>query len=57
METLLSLESVRKVWGARDRALNRAKEYVYLSGPSAKEAENWASQPGCRPERQPGKPA
>jgi hypothetical protein len=56
MEILLPYESVRKVWGARDRTESRAEEHVILTGPSAKEAESWASQPGCRPERQPGKP-
>jgi len=57
METLLSLESVRKVWDARDRPLNSAREHVYLNDPNAKKAESWAAQPGCRFRRQPGKPA
>lgn len=48
MEILLLHESVRKAWGARDRPVSRAREHVCLSGPSAKEAESWALQPGCR---------
>ena len=43
METLLSLESVRKVWDARDRPLNSAREHVYLNDPNAKKAESWAA--------------
>jgi hypothetical protein len=56
METLLTQESVKQVWGARDRLGIRAKEHVLLTGPRAKEAESWALQPGCRWPRQPGKP-
>jgi len=46
MEILLSHESVKQVWDARDRASLRAIEHVGVTGPSAKEAESWALQPG-----------
>ena len=46
MEILLSHESVKQVWDARDRASLRALEHVGVTGPSAKEAESWALQPG-----------
>jgi len=55
METLLLHESVNQAWGARDRPAFRATEHVVVTGPSAKEAESWASQPGYRA-RYPGKP-
>ena len=47
METLLSLESVRKVWSARNRDEYRAREHVKMTGPSAKEAETRALQPAA----------
>jgi hypothetical protein len=57
MEILLSHESVEQVWDAKDRVSLRAFEHVELIGLSAKEAELWALQPGCRAVRHPGKPA
>jgi hypothetical protein len=48
MEILLSQRSVNRLWDARDRAVTRAAEHVVLTGPSAKEAELCANQPGCR---------
>jgi len=46
MEILLSNESVKQVWDAKDRVSLRAFEHVELTGPSAKEAELWALQSG-----------
>jgi len=46
MEILLSHEGVKQVWDARDRDALRAFEHVGVTGPSAKEAESWALQPG-----------
>ena len=46
MEILLSHESVKQVWDARDRASLRAIEHVGVTGPSENEAESWALQPG-----------
>ena len=56
MEILLFHESVKQAWDARDRSVLRAREHVFVTGPSAKEAESWAVQPGCRAARHPGKP-
>jgi hypothetical protein len=47
METLLLQRSVKQAWGARDRAVFRVIEHVVMTGPSAKEVESWARQPGA----------
>ena len=46
MEILLFHESVKQAWDARDRSVLRAREHVFVTGPSVKKAESWAVQPG-----------
>jgi hypothetical protein len=45
-----------QAWGTRDRAVFGVFERALLTGPGAKEAETWASQPICDVASQVGKP-